>query len=179
MTMQAETVVSLASTGVAALAVATSTLTTILSLRGQRENTRATLEAQQALASIQEKALRERTRGDAIRTQRAALYKVLIVWAEGLLGALYATNAEQPRISPNVWHIDATAETDLDLYASDVMHCVGFSLDWSTAPDSSTHRLCRGPNALGASSPCRRSGHLRLTAGVNNSWFATRRATTH
>jgi hypothetical protein len=121
-TMQPEVVVGLASTGVAALAVATSTLTTILSLRGQRENTKATLEAQRALASIQEEALRERVRADAIRGQRAVLYKIIILWAEGLLGALYAMNAEQPRISSEVWHIDPTAETDIDLYASDVVH---------------------------------------------------------
>lgn len=121
-TVRAEVVVSLASTGVTALAVATSTLTTILSLRGQRENTKATLEAQRALALIQEEALRERVRGDVIHAQRAALYKIVIVWAEGLLGALHVMNAEQPRISPEVWHIDPTAETDLDLYASDVVH---------------------------------------------------------
>jgi hypothetical protein len=121
-TMQPEVVVGLASTGVAALAVATSTWTTILSLRGQRENTKATLEAQRALASIQEEALRERVRGDAIRDQRAVLYKIIIVWAEDLLGALYAMNAERPRISVEVWHIDPIAETDLDLYASDVVH---------------------------------------------------------
>ena len=81
--MQAEVVVGLASTGVAALPVAASTPTTIMSLRGQRENTKATLEAQRALASIQEDALRERVRGDAIRAQRALLYKVIIVWLRG------------------------------------------------------------------------------------------------
>ena len=43
----------------------------------------ATLEAQRALASIQEDALRERVRGDAIRAQRALLYKVIIVWLRG------------------------------------------------------------------------------------------------
>ena len=120
--MQAEVVVGLGSAGVAGLAVAASTMTTILSLRGQRENTRATLEAQRALASMQEAALRERTHGDAVRSQRALLYKTVIIWAEGLLGALYAMAPEQENLAPAVWHIDPTAEADLDLYASDVVH---------------------------------------------------------
>jgi hypothetical protein len=120
--MQTEEVVGLASAGVAALAVAASTAATVLSLRGQRENTRATLEAQRALALIQEEAVRERARSDVLRAERALLYKSVISWAENLLGALYATTAEQARISPEVWHIDATTETDLDLYASDVVH---------------------------------------------------------
>lgn len=120
--MQPEVVVGLASTGVAALAVAASTATTVLSLRGQRENTKVTLEAQQALALIQEEALRERTRGVSIRVERARLYKIIITWAEGLQGALYAMDAEQARIPSAVRHIDPTAETDLDLYASDIVH---------------------------------------------------------
>ena len=36
--------------------------------------------------------------------------------------AILKMNAEQPRISSEVWHIDPTAETDIDLYASDVVH---------------------------------------------------------
>jgi hypothetical protein len=120
--MRAEMVVSLASTGVAALAVAASAMTTVLSLRSQRDNTRATLEAQRALAVIQEEALRERTSAEVLRVQRASLYKAVIEWAEGLLGALYAMTADQATISRDAWHIDPTAETDLDLYASDLVH---------------------------------------------------------
>jgi len=120
--MQAEVMIGLGSAGVAGLAVVASTVTTILSLRGQRENTRATLEAQRALVSTQEAALRERTRSDAVRSQRAALYKTVIIWAEGLLGALSAMAPEQGKLAPGVWHIDPTTEADLDLYASDVVH---------------------------------------------------------
>jgi hypothetical protein len=120
--MQPEVLVSLASTGVAALAVVASAYTTVLSLRGQRENTWATLEAQQALAAIQEEAFRERVRREAVRGERTVLYKVVIVWAEGLLGALHAMDVEQPSISSEVWHIDEVTEADLDLYASDVVH---------------------------------------------------------
>ena len=80
------------------------------------------MEAQQALASMQEEALRERVRSDAVRAQQALLYKIVIVWAEGLLGALYAISAERATVSPQHWHIDPTAEADLDLYASDVVH---------------------------------------------------------
>jgi hypothetical protein len=120
--MRAEIIVSLSSTGVAALAVAASAVTTILSLRGQRDNTRATLEAQRALAVIQEEALRERTSTEILRAQRASLYKSVIEWAEGLLGALESMTADQALIPKRVWHIDPTAESDLDLYASDLIH---------------------------------------------------------
>jgi hypothetical protein len=120
--MRAEIVVSLASTGVAALAVAASAMTTVLSLRGQRDNTRATLEAQRALAVIQEEALRERTSAEVLRVQRASLYKTVIEWAEGLLGALYAMTADQATIPRDAWHIDPMAESNLDLYASDLVH---------------------------------------------------------
>jgi hypothetical protein len=63
MPVEPQTVVSLASTGiaalaVAALAVAASLVTTLLSLRAQRENTRATLEAQKQMSGAQERALR-------------------------------------------------------------------------------------------------------------------------
>ena len=114
--------IGLGSAGVAGLAVVASTVTTILSLRGQRENTSATLEAQRALVSMQETALRERTRGDAVQSQRAALYKTVIIWAEGMLGALSAMAPGQGKLPPAVWHIDPTTEADLDLYASDVVH---------------------------------------------------------
>jgi len=120
--MRAEIVVSLASTGVAALAVAASAMTTVLSLRAQRDNTKATLEAQRSLALIQEEALRERTSTEILRAQRASLYKSVIVWAEGLLSALYAMTADQASIPRDAWHIDPTTETDLDLYASDLVH---------------------------------------------------------
>lgn len=66
--------------------------------------------------------MRERVHGDAIRGQRAVLYKIIIQWAEGLSSALYAMNTKQPMISSEVWHIDPIAETDIDLYASDVVH---------------------------------------------------------
>jgi hypothetical protein len=120
--MQTELVVGLASAGVAALAVAASTVATVLSLRGQRENTKATLEAQRALAAIQEDALRERARWDAVRGERVLLYRSIIIWAEKLLHALSAMNEERPGITPDVWHVDRSDEVDLDLYASDVVH---------------------------------------------------------
>ena len=47
--MQAEVIVGLTSAAVAALAIAASAVTTVLSLRVQRENTNATLETQRAL----------------------------------------------------------------------------------------------------------------------------------
>jgi hypothetical protein len=71
---------------------------------------------------IQEEALRERTRTEILRTERALLYKAVIVWAEGLLGVLYGMTAERASVPRDAWHIDPTVETDLDRYASDVVH---------------------------------------------------------
>ncbi len=90
--MEPQTIVSLASTGVAALAVAASTVTTVLSLRTQRENTRATLDAQERLADTQERALRERAHDQDLRDKRAEPYLALIKWADRLL----ATCASPP-----------------------------------------------------------------------------------
>jgi hypothetical protein len=53
--VEPQVIVSLASAGVAALAVAASLVTTLLSLRSQRENMRATLDAQERLSVSQER----------------------------------------------------------------------------------------------------------------------------
>ena len=55
--MESQVVVSLASTGVAGVAVVASLVTALLSVRAQRENTRATLELQERLSAAQERAL--------------------------------------------------------------------------------------------------------------------------
>jgi hypothetical protein len=69
--VDSQVVVSLASAGAAALAVGASLVTTVLSVRAQRENTRATLDAQERLAAAQEGALRERAHGQDLRDRRA------------------------------------------------------------------------------------------------------------
>lgn len=55
--VESQIIVSLASTGVAGLAVVASLVTTLLSLRAQQENTRDTLDTQERLSAAQERAL--------------------------------------------------------------------------------------------------------------------------
>ncbi|GAB1514500.1 hypothetical protein [Actinophytocola sp. KF-1] len=121
--MEPQTIVSLASTGVAALAVAASTVTTVLSLRAQRENTRATLDAQQRLADTQERALRERAHDQDLRDKRAEPYLALIEWADRLLAALSEMDeTAKPHLTVEEWNLDAEVDSRLDLYASDAVH---------------------------------------------------------
>jgi hypothetical protein len=121
--VEPQTIVSLASTGVAALAVAASTVTTVLSLRAQRENTRATLDAQARLADTQERALRERAHDQDLRDKRAEPYLALIKWADELLAALSEMDeVTKPYLTVEEWNIDPEIDGRLDLYASDAVH---------------------------------------------------------
>ncbi|HEV7648136.1 MAG TPA: hypothetical protein VGP26_08250 [Actinophytocola sp.] len=121
--MEPEIIVSLASTGVAALAVAASLVTTLLSLRAQRENTRATLAAQERLSAAQERALRERSHAQDLRDKRAEPYLALIKWAERLLEALSELDeVGKPYLTVEEWNIGAANDNLLDLYASDGVH---------------------------------------------------------
>lgn len=121
--MEPQTIVSLASTGVAALAVAASTVTTILSLRAQRENTRVTLEAQERRSAAAERALRERAHDQDLRDKRAEPYLALIKWADQLLGALSELDeVTKPALTVAEWNIAAEVDSLLDLYASDAVH---------------------------------------------------------
>ena len=121
--MEPQTIVSLASTGVAALAVAASTVTTVLSLRAQRENTRVTLEAQERQAAAAERALRERAHDQDLRDKRAGPYLALITWADRLLAALDAMDeTTKPALTVEEWNIAPETDSLLDLYASDAVH---------------------------------------------------------
>lgn len=121
--MEPEIIVSLASTGVAALAVAASLVTTLLSLRAQRESTRVTLETQERLSAMQERALRERSHGQDLRDKRAGPYLALIRWADRLLAALDELDeAGKPYLTVAEWNLDAEVDNLLDLYASDAVH---------------------------------------------------------
>jgi hypothetical protein len=121
--VEPQTIVSVASAGVAALAVAASLVTTLLSLRSQRENTRATLEAQERLSTTQEHALRERAHRQDLRDRRAEPYLALIRWAERLLEALHDMDeVDKPYLSVAEWNIAADVDNLLDLYASDGVH---------------------------------------------------------
>jgi hypothetical protein len=121
--VESETIVSLASAGVAALAVAASLATTLLSLRAQRENTRTTLEAQERLSAAQERAVRERSRARDLRDKRAEPYLALIRWAEQLLAALSELGgAGRQWLTVEEWNIAADADNLVDLYASDAVH---------------------------------------------------------
>ncbi|MET7477325.1 hypothetical protein ABZT17_23570 [Streptomyces sp. NPDC005648] len=114
---------SLASTGVAGVAVAASLVTALLSLRAQRENTRATLDAQERLAAVQERALQERSHAQDLRDKRAGPYLALIEWAVQLLGALDELDeVAKPFLSVEEWNIDPEVDNLLDLYASDLIH---------------------------------------------------------
>lgn len=121
--MESQILVSLASAGVAALAVAASLITTLLSLRSQRENTRATLEAQERLSAAQERALRERSQQQDLRDKRTEPYLALIIWTERLLAALDdMEELSKPYLSVEEWNIAADIDNLLDLYASDSIH---------------------------------------------------------
>ncbi len=121
--MDSQVVVSLASTGVAGLAVAASLVTTLLSLRAQRENTRDTLDAQERLSAAQERALHERSHAQDLRDKRAGPYLALIKWADRLLEALDDMDEViKPYLSVEEWSIDPEIDSLLDLYASDTIH---------------------------------------------------------
>jgi hypothetical protein len=120
--MDAQLVSSLASVGVAVLAVGVSALTTISSLRTQRENTRATLDSQLALARLQERALRERSHGQELRERRAPIYSAIVNWAYALLTALDGMAPERPELELDRWHVERSVEDEIDLYASDTVH---------------------------------------------------------
>jgi hypothetical protein len=121
--VEPQTIVSLASTGVAALAVAASTVTTVLSLRAQRENTRVTLEAQERQSAAAERALRERAHEQDLRDKRAEPYLALIKWADRLLAALDEMDeVTKPSLTVEEWNIAAEVDSLLDLYASDAVH---------------------------------------------------------
>jgi hypothetical protein len=119
--MQPEVIVGLMSAGVGALAIAASTFTTYRSLEVQRNNTKATLEAQRALADMQERALRDRSQEEELRSQRAALYAYLIRWAYNLLAALDQMTAENSELPRSLWHIKPAMEDSVDLYSSDAV----------------------------------------------------------
>jgi hypothetical protein len=121
--VEPQIIVSLASTGVAALAVIASLVTTMLSLRTQRENTRDTLDTQERLSAAQERMLRERSHEQDLRDKRAQPYLSLIKWAEQLLEALDEMNeVSKPYLSVEEWNIAPDVDNLLDLYASDVIH---------------------------------------------------------
>ncbi|MFE4637795.1 hypothetical protein ACFRJ1_31100 [Streptomyces sp. NPDC056773] len=121
--MDSQIVVSLASTGVAGLAVVASLVTTLLSLRAQRQNTRDTLAAQERLSAVQERALHERSHAQDLRDKRADPYLALIKWAGRLLESLDELDeAAKPYLSVEEWNIDPDVDDLLDLYASDGIH---------------------------------------------------------
>lgn len=120
--MQSDVVVGLASAGVAALAIAASFVTTVLSLKAQRDNTNSTLETQRMLAASQENFARERSHAQEMRRQRVPLYGYLLRWAEVLLVALGQMDSEHPELARSVWHIGAAIEDSVDLYAPDTIH---------------------------------------------------------
>ncbi|MFD3925514.1 hypothetical protein [Streptomyces sp. NPDC058614] len=121
--MEPQIIVSLASTGVAGLAVVASLVTTLLSLRAQRENTRATLDTQEQLAAVQERALHERSHAQDLRDKRAEPYLALINWANQLLKTLDALDeVAKPYLSVEEWNISPDVDHLLDLYASDLIH---------------------------------------------------------
>ncbi|MFZ0225833.1 MAG: hypothetical protein WAL41_02580, partial [Mycobacterium sp.] len=120
--MQPEVIVGVMSAGVGALAIVASTLTAFWSLKGQRDNTNATLETQRAMAEAQERALRDRSHEEELRSNRAPLYAYLLRWADSLLGALEEMTAEHSELPRPLWHIEPEMEDSLDLYSSDTVH---------------------------------------------------------
>lgn len=121
--MEPQIVVSLASTGVAALAVMASLITTLLTVRTQRDNTRSTLATQERLSVVQERLLRERAHEQDLRDKRTAPYLALLGWAERLLAALDDLDeASKPFLTLAEWHIVGDVDLLLDLYASDTIH---------------------------------------------------------
>lgn len=120
--MDSRTLVSVASAAVALVAVVASLITTLLSLRTQRENTRTTLEAQERVATIQDRSLRERLQLQDLQARRAEPYMALISWSERLLAALSEMDQESATLPGTVWNIDPAVDSLLDLYASDTIH---------------------------------------------------------
>jgi hypothetical protein len=101
--MEPQVLVSLAS---AAVAILVSSITTLLSLRTQRENTRTTLDVQERLPVAQEQALRERSRAQDLRDKRVHPHISLIKWAERLLAALTEMNEDSnPYLSLQDWNM--------------------------------------------------------------------------
>jgi hypothetical protein len=119
--MQPEVIVGLVSAGVGALAIAASTLTTLRSLQVQRDNTNATLETQRVLAAAQERALRDRSHEEELRSKRTPLYAYLLRWIASLLTALDQITEEHSELPISVWHIKPAMEDSLDLYSSDAV----------------------------------------------------------
>jgi hypothetical protein len=117
--MQPEVIVGLMSAGVGALAIAAGTFTTYRSLEVQRDNTKKTLETQRALADMQERALRDRSHDEELRSKRDPLYAYLIRWAYNLLDQLDQITAEHSELPKSFWHIEPAMEDSLDLYSSD------------------------------------------------------------
>ena len=102
----AQVLVSLASAAGAAVAILVSSITTLLSLRTQRENTRTTLDVQERLSVAQEQALRERSQAQDLRDKRVHPYISLIKWAERLLAALTEMNEDSnPYLSLQDWNM--------------------------------------------------------------------------
>jgi hypothetical protein len=120
--VQPEVIVGLTSAGVGALAIAASTLTAFWSLKAQRDNTNATLETQRALADAQERASRDRSHEEGLRSQRVPLYGYLLRWADSLLAALDRVTEEHRELPRSSWHIQPAMEDSLDLYSSDGVH---------------------------------------------------------
>lgn len=81
--VEPQVLVSLASAAVAAVAILASSIITLLSLRTQRENTRATLNAQERLSAAQEQVLRKRSHAQDLRDKRVDPYISLIRWPRG------------------------------------------------------------------------------------------------
>lgn len=119
--MQPEVIVGLVSAGVGALAIAASTITTLRSLQVQRDNTDATLETQRVLAAAQERALRDRSHEDELRSKRVPLYAYLLRWIYSLLSALDEITEVHSELPASVWHIDPAMEDSVDLYSSDAV----------------------------------------------------------
>jgi hypothetical protein len=104
--VEPQVLVSLASAAVAAVAILASSITTLLSLRTQRENTQATLDAQERISTAQEQALRERSHAQDLRDKRVDPYISLIKWADRLLEALDEMNEDSnPYLSLQDWNI--------------------------------------------------------------------------
>jgi hypothetical protein len=121
--VEPQVLVSLASAAVAAVAILASSITTLLSLRTQRENTQATLDAQERLSTAQEQALRERSHAQDLRDKRVHPYISLIKWADRLLEALTEMSEDSnPYLSLQDWNIAPDVDNLLDLYASDTVH---------------------------------------------------------
>jgi hypothetical protein len=114
--------IGVASVGVAALTVGVNAITTISSLRTQRENTKATLESQLTLARHQEQALRDRSHGQELRERRTPIYSAIIEWTYALLAALDGMTPERPQLDLARWHVERAVEDQMDLYASDLVH---------------------------------------------------------